>query len=269
VNFSGNAVVVGNGAVNWTCSRTSDSADGNISFVVTASAGDNYNSSNRHLSYTGVTNSLMRYALSTNTSAIWGDPTTVFGSTPHILTNIFNPVGGNTSSGSVLFTFSLAAGLNPIGGVMYSDTISIDGTCSTTKDTLCSVTPAPLIISVNVLASCNLSTQPPTMSLNYTSFQAFSAESSVPFTATCTNTTPYRMNISPSAGTMLGLPYSIMVGTSAGSPSDISSSMHYDLTGTGFAQIYYINGSISAGLAGTCPTSWCSASMPHILNIEY
>ncbi len=269
VSYNSTSPALSSGIVNWTCSRSSQATDGNISFAVTASAGENYNSASRHVSFGASSASLMSYTLATSSAKFWGDPITVFGSAAHLLTDLFPAAGINTSSGSIPFTFSLNAGFNPIGSALYTDTIFIDGTCSTSNSTACTVTPAPLTIGVNALASCTLSAQLPTLSLNYTSFQTSSAASSVMFTTNCTNATPYRINVSPGNGTMLGLPYSIKLGTSGGSATDISSTLDYGLTGTGFPQTYYINGSIAAGLAGICATGSCTASTPHNLNIEY
>ncbi|HSV44451.1 MAG TPA: hypothetical protein VLJ58_01565, partial [Ramlibacter sp.] len=102
------------------------------------------------------------------------------------------------------------------------------------------------------------------------SFQTSPAQANLPFTANCSNATPYRMSVSPTGGTLLGLPYSLTLGTTAGSATDISSTGTFNLTGTGAAITYYINATIGAGLSGTCATGPCSVgSTPHTLNVEY
>ncbi len=269
-----NALVNASGTVNWTCTRTSNGTDSTPSlFNVTASAGLSYAGASRRVRHIGTSTTYMPYALSTASATIWGDPATVSSAASHLVTAAFATGAINSVSGSFPFTLAMAASLNPASGVAYTDTLSIGGSCTMNKNpgtNPCTVTPAALIITVNTSIVCSVQSLPGTVALSYTSFQALPAQGSLPFGANCSNATPYRMSVSPTGGTLLGLPYTLTLGTAAGSATDISSSSTYNLTGTGAATTYYINGSIAAGQSGICGTGSCTAtSAPHTLSVEY
>ncbi|HEY1226810.1 MAG TPA: hypothetical protein VGF26_05765, partial [Ramlibacter sp.] len=155
-------------------------------------------------------------------------------------------------------------------GRTYTDTVAVTGTCTTSKNTPCTVVGASLPISISVTSSCSITSTPGTLNLAYSSFQSTAGAGNVPFGAQCSNGAPYRMSVSPTNGTLLGVAYSLRLGTSAGSATNISSTTTYNLTGTGSAVTYYVNATAASGQVGTCASGTCQAlSPPHTLLIEY
>ncbi|WP_431098602.1 hypothetical protein [Polaromonas aquatica] len=92
---------------------------------------------------------------------------------------------------------------------------------------------------------------PSTLTLNYTSFALAPQTATMNFTVDCTRNTTYTLALSPTAGTLLGLNYTLAL-SGAGA------------TGTGFAQPYTVTGTIPANQAGTCSTATCTATQPGV-----
>jgi spore coat protein U-like protein len=122
--------------------------------------------------------------------------------------------------------------------------------------------PASFPVNISTSANCVISTPPNTLNLNYTSFQNTAAANFVGFAATCTTGLSYTVDLSPTSGTLLGLPYSV----SLNSASVVSS---LSVSGNGSAQPYSIYGKIAASLSGNCTIATCSAVAPHIITIAY
>jgi len=130
--------------------------------------------------------------------------------------------------------------------------------------------PTTLPISITVATTCSITSAPGTLNMAYTSFQSIAGTGNVPFSAQCSNGGPFRMSLSPTNGTLLGVAYTLRLGTSAGSATNISSTTTYNLTGTGSAVTYYVNATAASGQVGTCASGTCQAlSPPHTLLIEY
>ena len=110
-------------------------------------------------------------------------------------------------------------------------------------------------VTINVTASCRISTAPGNIIFNYTSFGA-AANASTTFGATCTSALPYTMTLDATSGTLLGMNYSLALSAASA-------------TGTGVQQTYTISGSMAGGQAGTCATSACTATQSHTLTISY
>lgn len=112
-------------------------------------------------------------------------------------------------------------------------------------------------VSASIQHSCYFSSAPTPLSINYTSFSATAATGNSAFQLSCTYNTPYTMAIGPtSTGTLLGLPYSLVLSAPAG-------------TGTGGPQNFNVTGSVPANLPGTCATSTCSASQSHTVTVTF
>lgn len=265
--YTNPAALSATGSVNWSCTRSSNKTDGSpTTLSVTADPGTHYANATRNAF--NVTN--LPYALSTASAAVWGDGSAVTGSKPNVVTASFSSGSSTSASGSFPFTFTMAASLNPYAGRSYTDSVSIGGTCSTANGTACTVTAGVLSVSVYVQGNCSVSSPPVDLAFNYTSFQIGVGRANSQFAAQCDNGTPYRMSLSPTSGTLLALPYSLALDTKKNSTTDISSTTTYNLTGNGLAQTYFVNGTIPAGLAGTCATSSCLAtSSPHTLTLSY
>ena len=262
-----NTALTTTGTVNYTCSRSSNGTDGSpFTMQITAGDGLYFAGSTRHA---GSGANRLAYGLST--TAAWGNGLPGRGNA-HVVSVTFPTGNTDTVSGSFPFTFSMAASLNPLTGQTYTDTVAVGGTCATppNKSTPCTLVGASLPISISVTASCSITSAPGTLNLAYTSFQSTAGAGTVPFAAQCSNGAPYRMSVSPTSGTLLGVAYSLRLGTSAGSATNISSTTTYNLTGTGSAVTYYVNATAASGQVGTCASGICQAlSPPHTLLIEY
>ena len=259
-----NAAVSVTGTVNYTCTRTSNGADGDtITFNVAAQPGLFYNAGTRNA---GIGSNRLPYGLAAG--AAWGNGTTA--GNVRTVTASF-PIGGISSvTGSFPFTFTIAASQNVPGGLTYLDTVAIDGACTTAKTSTCSVTAGALVVSVDVPFTCAIASPPGTLNLAYTSFQPGTAAGTTSFTANCSNGAPYRMSLSPATGTVLGITYALKLGTSANSATDVSSKTTYNLAGTGTATTYYINATAAAAQTGACAAPPCTQLGPaHSLLLEY
>ena len=262
-----NTALTATGTVNYTCSRTSNGTDGSpFTLQLTAGGGLYYAGSTRNAG-----NGANRLAYGLSTTAAWGNGLPGLGNA-HAVTVAFPTGNTDTVSGSFTFTFTMAGSLNPVTGRTYTDTIAVGGTCATApnKNTPCTLVGATLPISISVPSSCSIPSAPATLNLAYTSFQSTAGAGNVPFAARCSNGAPFRMSVSPPNGTVLGVAYSLRLGTAAGSATDISSTTTYNLTGTGAPITYYVNATAVSGQVGTCSSGTCQAlSPPHTLLIEY
>ncbi len=262
-----NTALTAMGTVNYTCSRSSNGTDGSpFTMQITAGPGLYYAGNTRNAG-----NGANRLAYSLSTTAAWGNGMSGLGNA-HAISVPFPTGNTDTVSGSFTFTFSIAASLNPLAGLTYTDTIAVGGTCATAtnKNTPCTLVGATLPISITVPSSCSITSAPGTLNLAYTSFQSTAGAGNVPFAARCSNGAPFRMSLSPTNGTVLGVAYSLRLGTSAGSATNISSTTTYNLTGNGSPVTYYVNATAASGQVGTCASGTCQAlSPPHTLLIEY
>jgi len=116
-----------------------------------------------------------------------------------------------------------------------------------------------LAVSIINTTSCQFTTPPGTIVFNYTSFQATTATANTPYSVRCTNGVSYTPSLNAAGGTLLTLPYTLTLSNAA------------TVTANGLPQSYTINGSIAAGLAGTCSSSAviCTAQQSHTLTITY
>ena len=113
-------------------------------------------------------------------------------------------------------------------------------------------------VSIINTTSCQFTTPPGTISFNYTSFQTTPATASTPYSVRCTTGVSYTPSLSATGGTLLNLTYTLALSN----PATVSAN--------GLPQNYTINGSIPAGLAGTCSSATCiSAPQTRTLTITY
>ena len=104
-------------------------------------------------------------------------------------------------------------------------------------------------------SACSITTSPGTLTINYTSFGPL-ATGSTTYGVTCTSALPYTMALDATAGTILGLNYTLALGTGAS-------------VGTGAQQLFNITGSIAAGQSGNCPTTTCTGSQVRSVTVAY
>jgi spore coat protein U-like protein len=104
--------------------------------------------------------------------------------------------------------------------------------------------------------SCSLTVPPSNLTLTYPSFAAAPVSAATNFSVLCTNLTPYTMALSPSAGTIAGVNYSLSLSASS-------------FTATGTNNNHSITATAPPGQSGTCGTGACSGSQLHTLTITY
>lgn len=132
-------------------------------------------------------------------------------------------------------------------------------------------------VTINLTSQCQFSGGAPTVTLNYTSFQATAATATAPFSVQCTNTLPYNLSLGTvTAGqnnptvsatdATLNLAYSLAIQNGG---TTIAAATGF--TGNGSAQAYQILGTIAANQAGTCSSgsSVCSRTTTQTLTISY
>ncbi|MFZ2649008.1 MAG: spore coat protein U domain-containing protein [Burkholderiaceae bacterium] len=115
-------------------------------------------------------------------------------------------------------------------------------------------------VTVNLTSACQITSAPTDVAFNYASFQATPAVASGgAFSVRCTNSLPYTFSLDASAGTVLGLAYTLSPSAAGG-------------TGNGAAQSYSIGGGMIADQSGTCAgpaATICSGSTARTLTITY
>jgi hypothetical protein len=260
-----NGLLTATGTVNYTCTRTSNAVDGNrITFNVTADPGLNYSGGTRQAA--NGSNDIS-YSLRVG-AANWGDGTAGLGNGHSVTVNYTG--GQTTKSSSFNFTLRVPASQNPqTAPTPYLDTFVVDGTCTTAKGTPCAVTGNTGQVSILAPTSCTLGT-PANFTLSYTAFQASPAMNNTSFAVNCGNGGPYRMSVSPTGATVLGITYTLKLGTAPNSATDVSSTTTYNRTGTGSPDTYYVNASAVPGQSGICSGAVCSQLGPsHTLLLEY
>lgn len=156
-----------------------------------------------------------------------------------------------TGSDSKSFDLRLAGSQPVVPAGTYTDTVTT--TLYNGPTVLNTSTFNVRVITSN---SCQIATSPGNINLTYTSFQTAVATASTAFRVRCTTALPYSLSLDAPGGTLLGLNYTIVLPVASG-------------TGTGATQTYIINGSISAGQAGTCAIAACSGNQTRMLTVTY
>jgi hypothetical protein len=146
-----------------------------------------------------------------------------------------------------------AANAGASGGI-HTDTVTIS-LYTSAGGRLKFETSGTFPVTINVTASCRISTAPGNIIFNYTAFGP-AVNASTTFGTTCTNSLPYTMALDSTTGSLLGTNYSLALSATSA-------------TGTGAGQTYNISGTMAAGQAGTCSTGTCTATQSHTLIISY
>ena len=140
----------------------------------------------------------------------------------------------------------------------FPDTVTVT-LCSATG--VCAGTPygaiGLLAVAVITTTSCQLSTPPANMSFSYTSFQIGASLATTGYAVRCTNGVSYRATLDATSGSLLGLNYTLSLGT----PGSVNAN--------GLPQNHTINGSIAGGQSGACATGTCANSQQRVLTITY
>lgn len=159
--------------------------------------------------------------------------------------------GGTSVSTTVTFWACLASGQNVPAGI-YTDSVTMTLSYGPTPQLTVTGT---IPIAISTPASCNLTSAPGNIVLNYMDFGG-AVNASTTFGVTCSSFLPYTMALDATSGTLVGIAYTL--GLSATSA-----------TGTGALQTFTITGSAAAGQSGTCASGSCTATAPRLLTITY
>jgi hypothetical protein len=119
---------------------------------------------------------------------------------------------------------------------------------------------------VNIVApaTCTLTTPPTNLAFTYTAFRPTAALASASYGVTCSTLLPFTMALDATVGVVTGLNYTLALSTVAtGGASPLTS------VGTGIAQSFFVNGSMTSGQAGTCVSTAaaCTGSQVRTLTI--
>lgn len=142
----------------------------------------------------------------------------------------------------------IGAGIAAPAGT-YLDTVTMTMTYGASTAT------AGFGVSISTPATCAISSPPGNVVFNYTSFGP-AINPSTTFGVTCTLSLPYTMALDATAGTIVGLNYTLALST----PNS---------TGTGAVQTHSINGNMAAGQSGVCAVGPCSGIQARSITITY
>ena len=173
----------------------------------------------------------------------WKGPQAITG------TITFSGTGTATSQGN--FWGCVPAAQTGLAAGTYTDTVTMTMTYGSPQSTAT----GSFGVIITTPTNCSISTPPGNIVFNYVSLGAAS-NASTSYGVTCTRALPFTMALDATAGTIVGLNYTLTLGT----PSS---------TGTGAAQVFTISGNVAAGQAGTCATATCSGTQARTLTVTY
>ncbi|MGE0100544.1 MAG: spore coat protein U domain-containing protein [Hydrogenophaga sp.] len=199
----------------------------------------------------------LRRGASCNNNTNWRAPAT---GTTDVQTGTLNFGAGLVASTTLAYCNRVRVGAGgnppaPAAGV-YTDTFSIFAQYPTNKAGALSPD-APVSLTVGVSNQCVFNSYPGSLVFNYTAFSSTAQTASTAFLLRCSTDLPWTITVDPAATTLLGLRYEI-----APSPS---SGIGNGNTG----QSVTLTGTMQAGQAGACATSFCTGSQQHTVFIHY
>jgi Spore Coat Protein U domain len=253
---TGNNVTVGSYTVN--CNRTLVS-DANLNFDLAVNNGLQPNGAQNRVQLAASANRY-NYELYRNTTFTNANRWQAANALRFTGTAVFT--GASLSAAPVTAPFYVVLvgpqTVRPAG--IYTDTatatLRIDGSATVLDSTTFNV-------QVTTNNSCQFSTTPSPVSLNYVAFQNTASTGSSNFAARCTTALPYSIALDVTSSTLLGLNYTLAI-SPTGSPAG-----SFNYVGTGLAQNYTVNVNIPASQAGTCPTGNCTSFQQRTLTISY
>ena len=124
---------------------------------------------------------------------------------------------------------------------------------------------AAIPVNITAPASCSISGGPGNLTFSYTAFGSANFQSTG-FTANCTNSLPYTMDVSPVAGVVGGLRYVLGLADVAGSASNLGPATLGRVGSATGSRSHVINGAMVANQAGL---QGAIVPQPHTLTITY
>jgi hypothetical protein len=147
----------------------------------------------------------------------------------------------------------------------YTDMVSMTfSTANASGGGASSFTGGSLPVNILSPASCSFTSPPTSMVFAYTSFSPVDVLANSAFAMRCTRLLPFSIDLDATAGTIVGLNYSLLLNTAAAGGTPTLASV-----GTGIVQSFYINGTIAAGQGGTCTSAFCSGTQTRTLTVTY
>lgn len=171
------------------------------------------------------------------------------GNTAIIGTISFATTGTLSQQGN--FWGCIPAAQTGIAAGTYTDTVTMTMTYGSPQSTATGT----FGVTITTPPTCSVSPGPGSVVFNYVSLGPLKTASTT-YGVTCTLALPYSMALDATSGTVLGLNYTLALGT----PSS---------TGTGSVQTFSISGSMAAGQSGNCASATCTASQGRTLTVTY
>jgi spore coat protein U-like protein len=240
---------VSQGIVNFNCTRTR--ATDATSILLNANNGANATGVQNRVRLTGTNRISYEAYQDSACGALWTSTLLA----DYMSVTLLNVLG--TQSISVSFWGCITLANQVVNAGYYTDTVTMRIRNNTNNAWLSSN--GTFTVGVTNPATLTISTAPGNIVFTYTAFgSAVYASSS--FGTTGTLNLPYTMSLDAYSGVVSGLNYTLNIN---------SQSPPVSSRGTGAAQTHTINGSMSAGQAGTCNAGSCSSSQVHTLTISY
>lgn len=127
-------------------------------------------------------------------------------------------------------------------------------------------------VAISTVPACQIAVPPGNVAFSYTAFSQTPATANTSFQARCSTTLPYTLAINGTqsggiyGGVVSGLNYGLSIALTTTGPPILPTTSR---TGNGALETFFINGTMPAGQAGTCPTSTCNANDPRTLTITF
>jgi spore coat protein U-like protein len=234
-----------------TCNRGATSDPTSVSYAASADNGQNALGINNRAAYSGA---FIRYDayIDSGCGTQWKGNVTIGGSMSFTTTGPVSKVHN--------YWACIGASQTGLAAGTYSDLVTMTLNYGPNpQSTYLSSFP----VNIATPATCGMSPTPGTVAFgNYVAFGPALA-TNTSFGATCTNYLPYTVAITPTTGTIAGLTYNLLLNLSGLTGTTLS------VTGNGAQQSYTIDGSMTAGQAGTCATGLCTGSVTHTLTLTY
>ncbi|MCY7371114.1 MAG: spore coat U domain-containing protein [Polaromonas sp.] len=241
------------GSLTVNCARLASDSGATVTYYISMDQGEP--PAGRNMTRQGGTQ-LLAYTVFRN-SSFTGSWTTGGGRAPNNTGNggldfTINWNGALNSSATVPYYFEVAAGITRPAGI-YDDvpTFSI---FTTRGGTLLGA--ASYVANISIVAECFFNSAIPAVTVNYPSFSATARTGSSSYSLSCTLSTPYTMAVTPTAGTLMGLNYTVAPSAASG-------------TGSAFPQTYSVTATVPADQSGTCAVGACAATQAHQITITY
>jgi len=149
----------------------------------------------------------------------------------------------------------------------YNDTVTLSFSGGTPGFATFTSSTMPINIYAPATCTLGLSSMPPSpLVFAYTAFSPAAVNANTQIDMTCTQYLPYTIALDATVDVVAGLNYTLGLNTAAGPPDGTSP---LSSVGTGAQQIFYINGTMAAGQAGTCSGGTCPGTQVRTLTITY